>query len=87
MIEKYINDTIATERLAIEERMKNANLIDKYLANKSGAEIRAPRAQTTPDAPEPLQNPDDVPTDVPDTPVLPSGNGATTSRGEDKNKK
>ncbi|MFN0016188.1 MAG: penicillin-binding protein 2 [Saprospiraceae bacterium] len=31
MIEKYLNDTIATARLPMEERMRNANLTDKYL--------------------------------------------------------
>jgi len=89
MIEKYINDSIVTARLPIEERMKKANLTDKYLADKivAGAEIQAPKAKATPDAGEPLQNPDDVPSDVPDTPLPPvNSGGATTSRSGDQKK-
>lgn len=34
MIERFLNDTIADNRKYIEERMVNANLIDKFLKNK-----------------------------------------------------
>jgi penicillin-binding protein 2 len=30
IVEKYLNDTIATKRLPIEQRMKETNLLSKY---------------------------------------------------------
>lgn len=62
MIEKYLNDTIATSRLYMQERMYQANLIDKYLANIKRAAARVEKAN----APrEELPSPDNIPTDEP----------------------
>lgn len=62
MIEKYLNDTIAADRKHIEERMINANLIEKFLHNKAIAQARAgipkPKRDTLPD-------PSEVPADLP----------------------
>jgi membrane peptidoglycan carboxypeptidase len=41
MIEHFLNDTIATDRKPLEEKMAKANLVDKYIANKESAKIRA----------------------------------------------
>ncbi|GAB4498698.1 MAG: penicillin-binding protein 2 [Saprospiraceae bacterium] len=66
MIEKYLNDTIATARLPVQERMVNADLIHK---RKSKPSVRAAKKQ-------PAQ-PADVPSDIPDKePAL----GATTEQ-------
>jgi penicillin-binding protein 2 len=63
MIEKLLNDTIATDRLPVQERMTKANLIDKFLKNKAEAKIRsaapAPKRDSLPD-------PKEVPSDVPE---------------------
>ncbi len=62
MLERYLNDTIATARKPIEERMKNANLIEKVLKNRAEAKIIAtkppPKRDTLPD-----------PSEVPDEPA------------------
>jgi len=64
MIEKLLNDTIATARLPIQERMVNADLIHKGRSDK-------PQLQ----AKKRLPRPNEVPSDVPDKqPAL----GATT---------
>jgi penicillin-binding protein 2 len=73
MIERFINDTIATERKPVEERMVKANLIDKFLANKEKSKnpVVAPAKRDT------VPNPDDVPSDVPTgatTGILPKQN-------------
>lgn len=62
MIEKYLNDTVATDRKPIEERMVKANLIDKFLKNKVAAIAGARRPATRRDS---LPNPQEVPSDVP----------------------
>ncbi len=60
MIEKYLNDTIATARLPIEERMAKANLIEKFLASRPALRpvVPLPARDTLPD-------PKDIPSDVP----------------------
>ena len=63
MIEKMLNDTIATERLPIEERMVNANLTAKILANRAQEKIQAKLPVPTPDS---LPDPAKLPTEVPD---------------------
>ncbi|MCC7464710.1 MAG: penicillin-binding protein 2 [Saprospiraceae bacterium] len=63
MIEKMLNDTIATARLPIEERMINANLTAKILANRAQEKIQAKLPKPTPDS---LPDPAKVPTEVPD---------------------
>ncbi|MBK6930291.1 MAG: hypothetical protein IPH12_05280 [Saprospirales bacterium] len=60
MIEKFINDTIASGRLYLEERMLKANLTDKYLENIRRAAARVEKAHPAPALPSP-----DVPTDEP----------------------
>jgi penicillin-binding protein 2 len=70
MIEKYLKGRIAPERLPLEERMIQANLIDKVLANR-------PKIAGRPNQPpvrDSLPNPIEVPSDVPETP----GGGETT---------
>jgi penicillin-binding protein 2 len=77
MIERYLNDTIATARKPVEERMTKANLIEKYLKNRPAAAI-----QTRPAPPQrrdSLPNPTEVPSDVPTG--VPAGTTSTTSRG------
>ena len=48
MIEKYLNDTIATNRRWLEDRMFNANLIQRYLANLQKAEARTQKVKANP---------------------------------------
>lgn len=61
MIERMMNDTIATARKPVEERMAKANLIARY-RKPSTIQVQAkPRSGEEP------PNPDDVPSDVPDT--------------------
>jgi penicillin-binding protein 2 len=74
MIEKMLNDTIATERLPIEERMINANLTAKILANRAQEKIQAKLPQPKPDS---LPDPAKVPIEVPDA-IQP---GTSTSGG------
>ncbi len=61
MIEKYLNDTIATARLPMQERMFNGNLIDKYLENIQRAAAKVEKADTRRDS---LPSPN-VPSDEP----------------------
>ena len=42
MIEKYMNGTILPERKQMEERMFNANLIDKFLAENPQLRLAKP---------------------------------------------
>lgn len=63
MIEKMLNDTIATARLPIEERMVNANLTAKILANRAQEKIQAKLPKPMPDS---LPDPAKVPTEVPE---------------------
>lgn len=63
MIEHFLNDTIAENRKPIEERMEKANLIDKFLASKEGAKLKArlpaPKRDTLPDPAEtPTEQPE-----------------------------
>lgn len=64
MIEKFLHDTIATDRKALEEKMAKSNLIQKFLENKvkkhleTAAKPLAPRRDSLPD-------PKEVPSDVP----------------------
>jgi penicillin-binding protein 2 len=60
MIEHFLNDTIATDRKPLEEKMAKANLVDKYIANKESAKIRAKAPAPRRDS---LPNPDDTPLD------------------------
>lgn len=60
MIEKYLNDTIAADRKPMEERMRTANLTDKYLEN-----IRRAAAKVEPKKPAPALPSPNVPTDEP----------------------
>lgn len=68
MIEKYINDTIATARLPVQERMVNADLIHK--GAKPKASVQAAQKKKA--------SPDEVPSDNPPekSPAL----GATTGQ-------
>ncbi len=68
MIEKYLNDTIATARLAVQERMINADLIHKKQSGKP-----------TMQAKKALPKHDEVPSDVPETQP---GLGVTTGQGQ-----
>ncbi len=61
MIEKYLNDTIATARLPMQERMFNGNLIDKYLENIQRAAAKVEKTDTRRDS---LPSPN-VPSDEP----------------------
>ncbi len=63
MIEKLLNDTISTERLAIEERMINADLTSKILANRAQEKIQAKLPKPRPDS---LPDPAKIPTEIPD---------------------
>ena len=67
MIEKFLNDTIATARLPVQERMINADLIHKNRSDKPKLQAKKK---------EPLK-PDEVPSDVPETQP---GLGATTGQ-------
>ncbi|HAD14688.1 MAG TPA: penicillin-binding protein 2, partial [Saprospirales bacterium] len=50
MIEKLLNDTIATDRLPIEERMVKADLTSKILANRAQEKIQAKLPKPKPDS-------------------------------------
>jgi len=63
MIEKMLNDTIATARIPIEERMINADLTSKILANRAQEKIQAKLPKPKPDS---LPDPEKIPTEVPD---------------------
>jgi penicillin-binding protein 2 len=62
MIEKYLTGTIRPERLPMEEKMKKANLIEKFLKGKEleaqSALLPAPKRDTLP-------KPEEVPNDDP----------------------
>lgn len=60
MIEHFLHDTIAADRKPLEEKMAKANLIDKYIANKESAKIRAKAPAPKRDS---LPNPEDTPLD------------------------
>ncbi len=67
MIEKYLNGKIAPDRIAIEERMVKANLVDKYLAEAYG--IQKPRPGNEENAePTPAVAPGDT---LPPTSIVP----------------
>ncbi len=76
MIERYLNDTIATARKPLEERMEKANLFVKHpdynkLLERIEAAKRAPivpRRDTLPD-------PKDVPSDIPEGTVTTEATG------------
>ena len=70
MIEKMLNDTIATARIAIEERMINADLTSKILANRAQEKIQAKLPKPKPDS---LPDPEKIPTEVPDA-ITPADN-------------
>ena len=76
MIEKYINDTIATARLPLQEKMINANLTDQYLAQlqKNKPVIAKPKPGPRRDT---LPDPKEIPGNEPD--VAPPPGSATTS--------
>jgi penicillin-binding protein 2 len=63
MIEKFLNDTISTDRKHIEDKMAASNLIDKFLANKESAKIRAKAPAPKRDS---IPNPEDLPSDQPE---------------------
>jgi penicillin-binding protein 2 len=63
MIEKMLNDTIAADRKAVEEKMVKANLIEKVLKNRAETKIQAARPAPPRDT---LPKPEDVPSDEPD---------------------
>lgn len=65
MIERYLNDTIASARKHIEERMVKANLIEKFLKDKGILPDQPPVPQR-----DSLPDPADIPTDEPQ-PALP----------------
>ncbi len=75
MIEKYINDTIAADRKPMEERMRNANLTDKYLEN-----IRRAAAKVDPKMPAPALPSPNVPTDEPPGKTTPGVTGTERRR-------
>lgn len=70
MIEKLLNDTIATARIPIEERMINADLTSKILANRAQEKIQAKLPKPKPDS---LPDPEKIPTEVPDA-ITPADN-------------
>lgn len=70
MIEKMLNDTIATARIPIEERMINADLTSKILANRAQEKIQAKLPKPKPDS---LPDPEKIPTEVPDA-ITPADN-------------
>ncbi len=63
MIERLLNDTIASQRKYLEEKMAQANLIDKFLVNKAAAKIKAKAPAPKRDS---LPNPEDLPTEKPE---------------------
>jgi len=76
MIEKYFHDTIATDRKPMQERMAQANLIEKFLASRPVVKkpIPVPSRDSLPD-------PKNIPSDVPNgQPAL----GVTTEKGNRK---
>lgn len=76
MIERYMNDSIATNRKPVEERMVNANLISRFRKpDKIQVQVK-PRPGSEP------PNPDDVPSDVPDN--QPALGAATGGQGQRK---
>jgi penicillin-binding protein 2 len=64
MIEKYLNDTISTERKPLEEKMAKSNLIEKFLKNKAAAKTNIAKALPTPKR-DTLPDPKEVPNDLP----------------------
>ena len=74
MIEKYLNDTIATDRKYLEERMFNSNLTDKYLENIRRAAAKVEKPMPAPALPSP-----NVPSDEP-TGKTPPANTTSTER-------
>jgi len=77
MMEKYLNDTIATARKPLEEKMAKANIIEKFLASRPPARLPAAPAARR----DSLPNPKDIPSDVPSgQPAL----GVTTSKDQRK---
>jgi penicillin-binding protein 2 len=74
MIEKYLNDTIATDRKHMEERMFNSNLTDKYLENIRRAAAKVEKPKPAPALPSP-----NVPSDEP-TGKTPPANTTSTER-------
>ena len=70
MIEKMLNDTIATARIPIEERMIHADLTSKILANRAQEKIQAKLPKPKPDS---LPDPEKIPTEVPDA-IAPADN-------------
>ncbi|HNM27894.1 MAG TPA: penicillin-binding transpeptidase domain-containing protein, partial [Saprospiraceae bacterium] len=79
MIEKYLKDSISTERLPMQERMEKSNLIDEYLANIRRAAARIEKADKKPDS---LPSPD-VPTDEPE----PKSPGVTSTTSTERRKR
>jgi penicillin-binding protein 2 len=63
MIEKMLNDTIATDRLPVEQQMFKADLTSKILANRAEEKILARLPKPKPDS---LPDPARIPSDVPD---------------------
>jgi penicillin-binding protein 2 len=78
MIEKLLNDTIATDRLPIEERMVKADLTSKILANRAQEKIQAKLPKPKPDS---LPDPARIPTEVPEG-IKPSGTVSGTRPGK-----
>lgn len=75
MIEKFMNDTIATARKPVEERMVNANLIGKYRPIFQAALPLSPRPGDA------LPDPAEIPSDVPEgQPALGATTGGTQKR-------
>lgn len=63
MIEKYLRDSISSDRKGLETKMANSNLIEKVLKNRAEAKIQASRPAPPRDT---LPSTHDVPSDVPD---------------------
>jgi penicillin-binding protein 2 len=73
MIEKLLNDTIATQRLPVEARMINADLTSKILANRAQEKIQAKLPKPKPDSlPDPQKIPTEVPEVIPPNELKPS---------------
>jgi penicillin-binding protein 2 len=74
MIEKMLNDTISTARLPIEERMINADLTSKILANRAQEKIQAKLPKPKPDSlPDPARLPTELPEGVNPKDAKPQG--------------
>jgi len=64
MIEKFLHDSISTDRKPLEIKMANSNLIEKVLKNRAEAKIQASKPAAPRDT---LPSTKEVPSEIPET--------------------